>query len=220
LFATEVGIDTFLQINDQINTVLNRYESFKKGDYVAASNPIPSELAATSTRNELSLIDFDDTSASSSASNNQSTADDIATLFGPSSMASTTTQSMFSTPSNQPQPAFPSNGRNIGFMPSASLPGTPPQYVQSQSTGPGQFGSIALPVTGSPHQSQVLGRSTNYFPAGGIQRPQSQPQPRAQHPTPPPPQQQPISAQATATTNATTNQQQGKDPFADLVGLF
>ena len=219
MFATEVCIDTFLQINDQINTVLNRYESFKKGDYVAASNPIPSELAATSTRNELSLIDFDEASASASASNNQSTADDLATLFGPSSMASTTTQSMFSTPSNQPQPAFPSNGRNSGFMPSASLPGTPPQYVQSQSTGPGQFGSIALPVTGNPHQSQVSGRSPNYFPAGGIQRPQSQPQLQTQHPTPLP-QQQPISAQTTATTNATTNQQQGKDPFADLVGLF
>ena len=35
----------FLQINDQINTVLNRYEAFKKGDYAAAANPIPAELS-------------------------------------------------------------------------------------------------------------------------------------------------------------------------------
>ena len=38
-------IDIFLRINDQINTVLNRYEAFKKGDFSAAANPIPAELA-------------------------------------------------------------------------------------------------------------------------------------------------------------------------------
>lgn len=32
-------------MNDQLNSVLNRYEAFKKGDYSAAANPIPSELA-------------------------------------------------------------------------------------------------------------------------------------------------------------------------------
>lgn len=32
-------------MNDQINSVLNRYESFKKGDFAAAANPIPRELA-------------------------------------------------------------------------------------------------------------------------------------------------------------------------------
>ncbi len=40
-----VFADIFLQMNDQINSVLNRYESYKKGDYVAAANPVPSELA-------------------------------------------------------------------------------------------------------------------------------------------------------------------------------
>ncbi|KLO12452.1 VHS-domain-containing protein [Schizopora paradoxa] len=38
-------MDIFLQMNDQINSVLNRYESYKKGDYVAAANPVPLELA-------------------------------------------------------------------------------------------------------------------------------------------------------------------------------
>ena len=35
----------FLQINDQINNVIARYEAFKRGDYDAGANPIPEELA-------------------------------------------------------------------------------------------------------------------------------------------------------------------------------
>lgn len=42
---TSCSLDIFLQINDQINTVLNRYDAFKKGDFTAAANPIPAELA-------------------------------------------------------------------------------------------------------------------------------------------------------------------------------
>ncbi|KAJ3513026.1 hypothetical protein NLJ89_g3180 [Agrocybe chaxingu] len=59
------SLDTFLQINDQINTVLDRYEAFKKGDYTFAANPIPRELAGSSTDagQGISLIDFDDTPA-------------------------------------------------------------------------------------------------------------------------------------------------------------
>jgi ADP-ribosylation factor-binding protein GGA len=34
----------FLQINDQINSVISRYDAFKQGDYVAAANPVPPEL--------------------------------------------------------------------------------------------------------------------------------------------------------------------------------
>ncbi|KAG6892460.1 hypothetical protein C0993_003796, partial [Termitomyces sp. T159_Od127] len=41
------SLDTFLQMNDQINTVLSRYEAYKKGDYATASNPIPAEYAAS-----------------------------------------------------------------------------------------------------------------------------------------------------------------------------
>ncbi|KAF8498284.1 hypothetical protein JB92DRAFT_2744870 [Gautieria morchelliformis] len=37
----------FLQINDQINNVLTRFEAFKKGDYAAAANAIPTNLAGS-----------------------------------------------------------------------------------------------------------------------------------------------------------------------------
>ncbi|KAF8154785.1 hypothetical protein B0H34DRAFT_717832 [Crassisporium funariophilum] len=46
------SLDTFLQINDQINTVLARYDAFKKGDF----SFVPKELAADAG----SLIDLDD----------------------------------------------------------------------------------------------------------------------------------------------------------------
>lgn len=52
--------DTFLQINDQINTVLTRYEAFKKGDFSTARNPIPSETGSSSGGGGISLIDLDD----------------------------------------------------------------------------------------------------------------------------------------------------------------
>ncbi|KAF8154791.1 VHS domain-containing protein [Crassisporium funariophilum] len=55
------SLDTFLQINDQINTVLARYDAFKKGDFSFASNPIPKELAADAGSSQgVSLIDLDD----------------------------------------------------------------------------------------------------------------------------------------------------------------
>ncbi|KIK62612.1 hypothetical protein GYMLUDRAFT_42065 [Collybiopsis luxurians FD-317 M1] len=62
------SLDTFLQMNDQINTVLNRFEAFKKGDYVQAANPIPQELGGGSASAGHSLIDFDDSSNSNGAS--------------------------------------------------------------------------------------------------------------------------------------------------------
>ena len=52
------SLNTFLEINDQINSVLNRYEAYKKGDYTAAANPIPPEVTAAAQND--SLIDFDD----------------------------------------------------------------------------------------------------------------------------------------------------------------
>ncbi|KAJ3886764.1 VHS domain-containing protein [Lentinula edodes] len=64
------SLDTFLQMNDQINSVLNRYEAFKKGDYSFAANPIPAELSnagSASAGTGISLIDFDDSTNSTSA---------------------------------------------------------------------------------------------------------------------------------------------------------
>lgn len=37
----------FLQINDQINNVLSRFEAFKKGDYTAVANAVPANLAGS-----------------------------------------------------------------------------------------------------------------------------------------------------------------------------
>jgi hypothetical protein len=68
--------DTFLQINDQINTVINRYEAFQKGDYVTSSNPIPAELGGGP--GALSLIDLDDGAPSGGGSGGM---DDLAGLF-------------------------------------------------------------------------------------------------------------------------------------------
>ncbi|KAG6874898.1 hypothetical protein C0993_011747 [Termitomyces sp. T159_Od127] len=48
------SLDTFLQMNDQINAILSRYKAYKKSD---SSNPIPAEYAA-SAANGFSLITF------------------------------------------------------------------------------------------------------------------------------------------------------------------
>ncbi|KIP02181.1 hypothetical protein PHLGIDRAFT_130875 [Phlebiopsis gigantea 11061_1 CR5-6] len=82
------SLETFLHINDQINTVLDRYEAFKRGDYAAAANPIPKEFAGSSSQGGLSLIDFDD----SAPPNNGvepvgNTIDELASLFGPGASA-------------------------------------------------------------------------------------------------------------------------------------
>lgn len=127
---TSISIpDTFLQINDQINTVLNRYQSFKDGDYVAASNPIPAELssgAGSSSRaqNDLSLIDFDD-SAPSNATAGGSSINELESLFGPSSTLPQQTQPA--------QPTFP-------FQTNPQQSFVPP--AQFQSNIPFQSGSL------------------------------------------------------------------------------
>ncbi|KAF5392386.1 hypothetical protein D9757_001561 [Collybiopsis confluens] len=80
------SLDTFLQMNDQINIVLNRYEAFKKGDYVQAANPIPQELGGGSSGG-LSLIDFDDSANNANggaAGGGSNTLTDLGGLFSSS----------------------------------------------------------------------------------------------------------------------------------------
>ncbi|KAF9653542.1 VHS-domain-containing protein [Thelephora ganbajun] len=269
------SLDTFLQINDQINTVLNRYESFKKGDYVAAANPIPQELASTSTRNELSLIDFDEGTPSNTIAQIASSGiDDLNALFGPPSTATNSTT--MTSPSDMSSSMFINNPygmQNNGFT-STSAPGTPqpiPGATQSQ------FGSIALPNTPPKNQNQSqVGRTgvsqPNFFQNDSLanvqaqtQRPPTQPQqpqqpqfqttlfqvaygqkPPSRQATPSQPgramtprqqpfvqQQQPIQPQFQPSQfgqqplqpqhqqpQQSQQQAQGKDPFADLTGLF
>ncbi|KIY50235.1 VHS domain-containing protein [Fistulina hepatica ATCC 64428] len=228
------SLDTFLQINDQINTVLGRYEAYKKGDLSAAKNPVPAEVTASS-----SLIDFDDSTPAASTGANA--IDDLASLFGGSAPSNpsvtpavaTAAQPFISNatpPANNggygmsllmtsgvaPQTAATSQALNALRAMSSSPPDrsmTPPAAIMLPST----------PVNNQPH-------SQNSFPPPNIQQTQSysgtppllpsQPMHTAQ------PAQQPVasgqmgvstSPQPAAAPASTTS---AKDPFADLAGLF
>lgn len=184
--------DTFLQINDQINTVLNRYEAFKKGDYSFSSNPIPPELGGSSAKTDLSLIDFDDSGPSNSSGSTVQPTDELASLFGPGPatlsgppMVNTATRPFMSS-TQQPQ------------FGSIMLPGTP------KSGGSAGTSRVASPnFFGHGNGNGVQGATGASMSMGSLM---SQPQR---------PQQQPHGAPTVA-----SNQPQGKDPFSDLVGLF
>lgn len=191
--------DTFLQINDQINTVLNRYEAFKKGDYSFSSNPIPAELGGPSAGGGLSLIDFDDSAPTNGGSGAAQPDDDLAGLFGSAPTAP-------SQQSSHPVPPMVNNATRPPFA-SQSPPGQQPH-----------FGSIMLPGTpkgsGSAETSRVA--SPNYLNRGngngagmgaGMSMGAMTSQTRQQQP-------------AVSAPQPTTNQAQSKDPFADLAGLF
>ncbi|THU98649.1 VHS-domain-containing protein [Dendrothele bispora CBS 962.96] len=269
------SLDTFLQINDQINTVLNRYEAFKKGDYAAAANPIPAELATGSagagSSAGLSLIDFDDAPSATNGSTN-SGADDIMGLFGSSASMSTPAakpninQGYMNFGAGSPSPATTTNatttyspspvmggmGSNTmmggamqnpmnpmfrassmsppqgsGTPPgSIMLPGTPKPGTPGSSGMAGGMGGVGMGMGGMMNQQggmgSMMGQQQHGFGmgmnngmGGGMgmgmgpsnammqsQRPQSQSQPQSQQ-----------SSQS-ATGNA------GRDPFADLAGLF
>lgn len=233
--------DLFLQINDQINTVLNRYEAYKKGDFSAASNPIPPELsngASGSGPQAVSLIDFDD--APSQPAQPSGGIDDLASLF-----ASAPTQAAPSIPAAAPGHGMYGGpmgamglGMNMNMMTSA--PATPayqsPQPAPSQSASnstragtvspPTGLGSIRLGTPQLQAQSPPLHhtQSTPGFYGAGqpqYQQPQYQQPPsqqqlfqqqQFQQSMQPQQPQQPVAPPA--------GQAQGKDPFADLVGLF
>jgi ADP-ribosylation factor-binding protein GGA len=233
--------DTFLQINDQINTVLNRYEAFKKGDYVTSSNPIPAELAGRSGSGGLSLIDLDDGAPLDGGSASAASQDELAGLFGPSPNTGMTA------PAYSPQ-IIPSNG--FGTMSAAgrsSSTSQPFSAVSPQPFRPGsnsgssspvpsqQFGLIMLPGTPTPQgQLQARARSApNYFnetddvakgPVATVGHGMGMGAPlmASISPQPQQPQQMVGSGATTAMTISGSSQPQGqsKDPFADLVGLF
>src|SRR6266576_4009103 len=74
--------DTYLQTNDQINSVLSRYDAFKRGETPPAA--IPAELLPGN-NDPLSLIDFDDATphpgSGSGAGSSGKPADALAGLF-------------------------------------------------------------------------------------------------------------------------------------------
>jgi ADP-ribosylation factor-binding protein GGA len=211
-------IDTFLQINDQINTVLNRYEAFKKGDYVTSSNPIPAELA--SGKNDLSLIDLDESMSPKVPST--SAQDELASLFGPSLTPANPSMPAMQPASQMYASPIPSMGFGGGMGGGISLPTNnaalpqptmQPSAIRLSGTPPlQQLGSIVLPST-----PQIPATIPNFLGGTGAatsitgmapHRPQGQPQPLYQTQ-----QQQPQQPSA-------QEQAQRKDPFADLVELF
>ncbi|KAI0746834.1 VHS domain-containing protein [Daedaleopsis nitida] len=238
------SLDTYLQINDQINTVLNRYESYKKGDFTAAANPIPPEFsngAGPSTSQSVSLIDFDDTpSQSAPSASSAGGIDELASLFGPGPASA-------SAPNVSPAPAAPTMGiGGMGYGAPTGMGmgvlgagmgfggmgmGSPGQPTSAMYRAPVPMASSA-PATpsGHPPRTSTVSPSSG-APLGSIRlgTPQLQPQtPSYQQQSSPgffgqQPQQQsqPMQAQLQQPQpQPPANGQQGKDPFADLVGLF
>ncbi|PVG03878.1 VHS-domain-containing protein [Serendipita vermifera] len=218
------SLATFLQINDQINNVIARYEAFKKGDYTAASNPVPPELAGPPAKD--SLIDLmDDENAAAATTTTTGTGgvtDDLAGLFGPST---TTTDS--SPPASlaqragqvtkddimgrfnqaqsqglsQPRPMAMGASSFSGYGADATVGG------MRASPGPLFQGGGQIMLPGTP-QSQLKGLSgsrtgTPSLSGSTTLQPQQPQQPQQQQQAQQPAQQ--------------TNQ---KDPFADLAGLW
>jgi hypothetical protein len=164
--------DTFLQINDQINTVLTRYEAFKKGDYATARNPIPPEIGSSSgSGGGLSLIDLDDgesfdTTTSATSLGNSTPANDLSGLFlaGSSSQqpfrptSSIAPQQLSQPQTFSPTPVF-ANGRFSGSSMAAlqqlSQNSTPPASIMLPSTPGSQRGT---PVPASQSSSNYFGK--------------------------------------------------------------
>ncbi|CCM03446.1 uncharacterized protein FIBRA_05579 [Fibroporia radiculosa] len=273
------SLDTFLQINDQLNSVLNRYECYKNGDYAAASNPIPPELGG-GRPNDLSLIDFDDSSesaniganSSSGVSGHATSIDELASLFGPSAQpvsgAHPQSMGMRETGGEFGMRMGSGMGMGTGMGMNMSAPAPSNMTINGFTSGMGMgtrvgagpspaLNQATRPVTASPHQDTQLGmirigtpqaqlasgsgpltpistqtQMPNYYssssasPAIGMgtgsgarmggmgMTGQSGMQPI---------QPQQIFGQQQRPTNVASNPTggtQGKDPFADLVGLF
>ena len=213
------SVDTFLQINDQINTVLGRYDAFKKGDYSAATNPVPPELSQSSSH-ATSLIDFDDgPSATNVAPSIGGGINDLAdffsaptpqaqqpsfTLAGNLGLTRSTSQSVPSTITHAPAPVSynGSSGPLFSSVRNSSIP-------QTQTATPPA--SIMLPPTPQQQQQQNTTSTQNYFDnpakgpiqygAAGVMAPQRQ-------------------TQLQQSSSNPISQSQGKDPFADLARLF
>jgi len=179
------SLDTFLQINDQINIVLTRYDAFKKGDFSFASNPIPEELASGSGSSQgISLIDFDD-SAPASSETTGSGGNDLAGLFSyvtqsaqaPAQYQPQQQQQQQQQPSTHaPTPLFFNNnsGVNTTFMQSTpnimtpynrQLSGTPPASIALPQSKPGSQRSTPVPAATTPN---YFGNAGPRGPVGGM----------------------------------------------------
>ncbi|GJJ15560.1 hypothetical protein Clacol_009838 [Clathrus columnatus] len=183
----------FLQLNDQINNVLTRFDAFKKGDYEGVANAVPTNLVGSSgvhsqsqSRDLIDLLDDEQLMGGQSSAN--TVTDDLASIFGGSSGVTPANNG-----GNVQQTQFPllslvnnNNGNGSPFLSAQGgivLPSTP---------------QPALPLfqpSSSSSSSSGLFSSTSYQTAPSVS-----PQHQTQHSPP--------------------QTQQNKDPFADLAGLF
>ncbi|KAJ7182614.1 VHS domain-containing protein [Mycena crocata] len=194
------SLDTLLQINDQINTVLGRYEAFQRGDYAAAASPVPDQFAAPT-----SLIDFDDPTPAASA---PSATNDLDALFG-MGMSSPPVNLPTSSPppvnpATRPSPPHPQQQTHAQLGGSIMLPSTPTPGLAQPTRQPGLPGYFNGTSAAQP---------PSYFNGASLAQPvvgQRVAQPMV-------PQQSPPIAQP---RQQQTPAPQGKDPFADLAGLF
>lgn len=219
------SLDAFLQINDQINNVITRFEAFKKGDYSMSS--VPAELAQT----EGSLINFDDTSHSSPRA---APVDDLATLFAspPQPQAYARSSSASAMFASQPSASMTNNASSSTSSPVPNAPSPQSQFgsimlapTPPRVTSPGYFGGSSGGTSVPPNSGSSL--APGMGPPGlGMSRP-AMGMGTVQHGG--------LGIPASSTSGSrvsmgaamgqtqptsTPPTQQGKDPFADLVGLF
>ena len=214
--------DTYLQTNDQINNVLTRYEAFKRGETPPAS--IPAEYLPG--KNEpSSLIDFDDAPSQSNSGTGSSSklADDLASLFA------STASSTYGPVTSHPVAASSGGLGTSPLVPNVNNQQTPAISSQISSPFPGtsstsprpqsQFGQIKLPST-PPLQNQLqgLGRLGSPGASSPLVPARASPSSNLAGSSIP---QQPLVPQATSLPPISqVSAPQGKDPFADLAGLF
>jgi ADP-ribosylation factor-binding protein GGA len=179
--------DRLLLINDLINNVIERYQSFKKGDFTAklvidpSIDPSKGGADAVPTAKITDLISFDDEEAASAADaakapTASSVLDDFASLsFGPPASASNGNSNTSSLPLDLFGPAQQQSSTDTGVMAGAPL---------------GQWGALQLPMNVAPTPSQQP-------PSNGTSTPTGPMVPQPSRP-----------AQATP--------QKPADPFADL----
>ncbi|KIL65108.1 hypothetical protein M378DRAFT_186543 [Amanita muscaria Koide BX008] len=252
------SLDTFLQINDQINTVLDRYEAFKKGDYVAAKNPVPPELAAAAASSSQgdSLIDFDD---GPRANNNAANGglNDLTDLFSAPALQPQQPPSFtFSASPPHPQRLFSALAPQLQQSSFAFSGQSQPQTFTSTMGSSRTMAQPAIATMHAPTPVSYNGANSGLFNTLGqnAASPPSQtitppaaimlPSTPQQNPKPAPnyfnnglsPPKGPVQYGTGRGMGAMTGQrqtpqtqqgqtqssgsQQGKDPFADLAGLF
>ncbi|EGG00811.1 uncharacterized protein MELLADRAFT_50288 [Melampsora larici-populina 98AG31] len=208
-------MDRLLLINDLTNNVLDRYTSFKAGDFTATAEINPAfagkdTATAKSQAKEVSLIDFDEpdpTPTSATPGHDPNGLDGLfgsisistpnpTPIAGSSSSSSTTTTTM--NPPNlfyDPNPSFNTSSNHSSTTQNSLINPSSNLAMMSGSWGSNQVSSDTLRSTGSSAGPITLGNNqSTSFASPNTSVPSSK--------------------------NGNNNDNNKKDPFADLAGLF